>query len=68
MPTAALESYLAGMGGKSSSTQSTLAASIDAHLATLSSTRNICRANFSSMQAILDGLQEVRVDVMLSFL
>ena len=60
-PTAALERYLSGKGGsRSGGSESTLAASIDAHLAALCSTRDSCSAELGSMQAILDRLVEVR--------
>lgn len=55
-PTAALERFFTGRGGPRGGSQSTLAASIDSHLAALSSTRDSCSAELGSMQAILDRL------------
>lgn len=58
--TQALELYLAGKSSWRGSSQSTLAAAIDTHLATLQSSRDSCAAELSCMQALMDQLEEVR--------
>ena len=59
-PSAALEKFLAGHEVWASNAQSTLAASIDAHLGSLQICRNGCAVELGKMRTVMDQFEGVR--------